>query len=91
MKFHECECLSQLSPCHQQRLHDLTEARHIVDKLVDAIVEPCRSNDAYLEPEVAQRSANVILDGDGLLLQQLAGPSAAPAAFGSSASSHARA
>lgn len=67
------ECLPQLLPCRQQWPHDLAEIRYAIDKLANAIVEPDRANDTDLEPKIAQQATNVILDGDCLLLKQLAG------------------
>ena len=47
------------------------------------------ANDADLEPEVAQQTADIVLDGDGLFLQQLASGQQGAALSGWSASSHA--
>ena len=46
--------------------------RQVLDKLPDASLEPRRPNHADLEAEVAQSTAQVVIDGDRLRLQQLA-------------------
>jgi hypothetical protein len=69
------------------RRHDLDESGHALDK-PDPLVERDHADDAGFAPEVAAQAPYVILDGDGLVLQQLAGGRDEPGASGSS-SSHA--
>ena len=46
-----------------------TKFGHASDKLSDSFFEFAHSNGADLETEVAQQPADIILDGDGLFLQ----------------------
>ena len=57
----------------KQRRHDLGKLRHALDEFENSFLEFGRTDDANLEPKVAQQAADVVLDGDGFLLQQLAG------------------
>ena len=52
---------------------NLGQIRHTLNELANAQLELSCSHDANLETEVAQQTADVVLNGDRLLLQQLAG------------------
>ena len=67
------EHFAQLLPGGQQRLHDGDEFGHAFDKLPNPFVELANPNDADLETEVAQQAADVVLNGDRLVLENLAG------------------
>jgi hypothetical protein len=59
-------------PDDEQRLHQYRQVGDILDKLLNARLELHRSHHAHLEPEVTQGPAQVVIDGDGLGLQQFA-------------------
>jgi hypothetical protein len=52
--------------------NDLHQIGHIFDELKNTGLEASRANDANLETEVSQQPTDIVLDGDGLLLQKLA-------------------
>ena len=52
----------QFLPCRQQGFHDLKQLRTIVNEFADAIIKANSSNNTDLEPEIAQQSANIVLD-----------------------------
>ena len=57
---------------NQQRFDQNRQIGHVLDKLLDACLEPGRPHHADLETEVAQRCAQIIVDSNGLRLQQFA-------------------
>ena len=59
-------------PDDEQRLHQYRQVGDILDKLLDAGLEPHLANHSDLEAEVAQSTSQIVLDGDGLRLQKLA-------------------
>src|ERR1700692_1037525 len=59
-------------PDDEQRLHQYRQVEDILDKLLDAGLEPHLANHSDLEAEVAQSTSQIVLDGDGLRLQKLA-------------------
>jgi hypothetical protein len=65
--------LPELSASLKQRRHDLGKVWHALDKFEYPFLKFDQTNHANLEPKVTQQAADIILDGDGLLLQQLAG------------------
>src|SRR5271170_2694582 len=62
-----------LIPGCQQRSHDVGEFGPAADQLSDPCVEFDYADGADLETEVAKQAADIVLDGDGLLLQHLTG------------------
>src|SRR5664279_5622989 len=73
------EHLAQFLLDGEQRLHDLDEFGHAFDKLPNPFVELANADGADLETEVAQQTADVVLNGNGLVLQNLAGGQKSPA------------
>ena len=59
-------------PDDEQRLHQHRQVGDILDKLLNAGLEPHLANHSDLEAEVAQSTSQIVLDGDGLRLQKLA-------------------
>src|SRR5208282_5254149 len=66
------DLLAELLPSVEKRRHDLGKIRHALDKFSDPFLEFDHAGGSNLEPEVAQQTADVVLDGDSILLQQLA-------------------
>jgi hypothetical protein len=56
----------------QKRFDQNSQIREILDQLFDARLELHCPHNTHLEAEVAQSTAQVIVDGDGFRLQQLA-------------------
>ncbi len=63
---------AQHSPDNKHRFDQHRQVREVLDKFLDAGLELHRPDHPNLEAEVAQGPAQVIVDGDGLRLQQLA-------------------
>jgi hypothetical protein len=63
------ELLAKYPPDDKQRLDQYSQVGKVLDQLLDAGLELHRSHHAHLETEVAQSTAQVVLDGDGLRLQ----------------------
>jgi hypothetical protein len=59
-------------PDNEQRLDQHGHIGKVLDELLDARLKLDRPYHAHLETEVTQGGAQVVLDGDGLRLQQLA-------------------
>src|ERR1700681_3308808 len=53
-------------PDDEQRLHQYRQVGDILDKLLDAGLEPHLANHSDLEAEVAQSTSQIVLDGDSL-------------------------
>ena len=66
------EALPQALTGFEQASHDLGQLRKARHELADPVLEPDLANDPDLEPKVAQQTADVVLDGNGFFLQQLA-------------------
>ena len=66
------ELLAKCSSDNEQRFDQCSQVGQVLNELPDAGLEPHRSNHADLEAEVAQSPAQIVIDGDGLGLQQLA-------------------
>jgi hypothetical protein len=56
----------------EQRFDQHGHIGKVLDELLDARLKLDRPHNPHLETEVAQGGAQVVLDGDGLRLQQLA-------------------
>ena len=67
------EALPQALTGFEEASHDLGQLRKACYELADPVLEPDLANDPNLKPKVAQQAADVVLNGNGLLLQQLAG------------------
>ena len=63
---------AQHAPDHEQRFDQDGQIGMALNQFLDAGLELQLPNDPDLEAEVTQGSAQVVLDGDSLLLQQLA-------------------
>src|SRR5439155_11890136 len=59
-------------PDNEQWFDQNGQVREVLDQLLDPSLELHRANHSDLEAKVTQGTAQVILDGDGLRLQQLA-------------------
>jgi hypothetical protein len=70
--------LAQLSSRCQQRLGNFGQVRQAGNQFTDAGFELDGTDRPDLEPEIAHQAADVILDGEGLTLQQLAGRQQGP-------------
>jgi len=68
----DAELFAQRLADNEQRFDQDGQIRDVCHKLPDPRLKPGRPHHANLEPEVAQRGAQVVVDGDGLRLQQLA-------------------
>ena len=69
----ECrEHFAQLLLGGQHGFHDFDEFGHAFDKLTDSFVELDHTDDTDLQSKVPQQTADVVLNGDGLVLQNLA-------------------
>jgi len=66
------ELLAQHPSDNKQRFNEDGQVRQVLDQLLDPRLELQLANDPDLEAEVTQGSAQVVLDGDGLRLQQFA-------------------
>src|SRR5436189_4515076 len=66
------DLLAQRPPDDEQRLHQYRQVGDILDKLLDAGLEPHLANHSDLEAEVAQSTSQIVLDGNRLRLQKLA-------------------
>jgi hypothetical protein len=66
------ELLAQHSPDNKQRFNEDGQIGVALDQFSDARLELQIPDDPDLEAEVTQSSAQIIFDGDGLRLQQLA-------------------
>lgn len=64
--------LAQLLTRIQQRLDHRRQIGHVFDEFADACYELDGADKTDLEAEVAQQPANVVLNGNGLFLQELA-------------------
>ena len=60
------------SPDNEQRFDQSGQVGQVLDQLFDARLELQLPDDPDLETEVTQSPAQIVLDGDGLRLQQLA-------------------
>ncbi|MFY9687615.1 MAG: hypothetical protein WAJ88_17585 [Pseudolabrys sp.] len=65
-------CFTQHPPDNEQRFDQDGQIGVVPDQLLDARLEPGRPDHSDLEAEVTQSPAQVVLDGNGLRLQQLA-------------------
>src|SRR5208282_4485442 len=63
---------AQHPPDNEQRLNQNSQVGEVLDQLLDAGFELYCPDHLDLEAEVAQGAAQVIIDGNGLRLQQLA-------------------
>ena len=68
----DAELLAKHPPDSEQRFHQYGQIGKVFDKLPDTRLVLDRPNHADLETEVAQGGAQVVLDGNGLRLKQLA-------------------
>src|SRR6516225_6840936 len=68
----DAELLANDSSDNEQRFHQFGQSGQVFDKLLDPRLELHRPHHAYLETEVAQGGTQVVLDGNGLRLKQLA-------------------
>ena len=68
----DAELLANYLPDNEQRLHQHGQIRDVLDELFDARLKLDRPDHADLETEVAQGGTQVVLDGNGLRLKQLA-------------------
>ncbi len=68
----DAELLAKHTPDNEQRFDQNDQVREILDQFLDPRLELHRSGYSDLEAEVAQGGAQIVLDGDGLRLQQLA-------------------
>src|SRR4029450_10479172 len=68
----DAELLAKYPPDNEQRFDQHSQIREVLDKLLDTRLELHRPHHAHLEAKVTQRTAQVVLNGDGLRLQQLA-------------------
>ena len=68
----DADLLAKRTPDNEQRFDQQGQVGMVLDKLFDPHLELYRANHAHLETEVAQRGAQIVLDGDRLRLQQLA-------------------
>ena len=66
------ELLAKYPPDDKQRFDQYRQVGKVLDEFLDAGLELHRPHHAHLETEVAQSTAQVVLDGDGLRLEQLA-------------------
>ena len=66
------DLLAQHPPDNEQWFNERNQVREILDQLPDACLELNRPDHAHLETEVTQGRTQVVLDGNGLRLQQLA-------------------
>jgi hypothetical protein len=64
--------LAQHPPDDEQRLDQNGQVGEVCDQLLDARLEPQLPDCPDLETEVTQGTAQIVLDGDSLPLQQLA-------------------
>jgi hypothetical protein len=68
----DADLFAKHPPDKKQRFDQYRQVGKVLDKVFDPRLELCRAYHAHLEAEVAQRGAQVVLDGDRLRLQQLA-------------------
>jgi hypothetical protein len=68
----DADLLAKDPPDNEERFHQNDQVGKVLDQLLDARFELHRGYHAHLETEVAQGGAQIILNGDGLRLQQLA-------------------
>src|SRR5712671_4717813 len=68
----DAELLANDPPDNEQWFHQLGQIGKVLDKLLDARLELHRPHHAHLEAEVAQGGTQVVLNGNGLRLKQLA-------------------
>jgi hypothetical protein len=68
----DAELLANDPPDNEQRFHQRGQIGEVLDKLPDTRLELDRPDHADLETEVAQGGTQVVLDGNGLRLKQLA-------------------
>ena len=68
----DAELLAQHPPDNKQRFDQNGQVGKALDQLLDARLELHLPHHSYLETKVAQSPAQVIFDGDGFRLQQLA-------------------
>src|SRR6266850_863769 len=66
------DLLAKRPPDNKHRFDQLSKIREVFDKLPDARLELQHSHNAHLEAEVTQGPTQVVIDGDGLRLQQFA-------------------
>src|SRR5208282_6427097 len=66
------DLVAELLPGVEKRRYDFSKIRHAYDKFSDPFLEFDHADGSNLEPEVAQQAADVVLDGEGFLLKQLA-------------------
>jgi hypothetical protein len=64
--------LAQHPSDNKQRFNQCHQVGEVRNKLFNPCLKPDRPHDADFETEVAQSGAEVILNGNGLRLQQLA-------------------
>src|SRR6478736_3416960 len=68
----DTELLAKRPSNNEQRFDQRRQVGQVLDELSDAGLEPHRPNHPDLETEVAQSTAQVVIDGNRLRLQQLA-------------------
>ena len=68
----DAELFAKRPSDNEQRFDQRRQVGQVLDKLPDSGLEPHRPNHANLEAEVAQSTAQVVIDSDRLRLQQLA-------------------
>src|SRR5262249_2463446 len=68
----DAELLANYPPDDEQRFHQHSHIGKTLDKLPNTRLELHRPRAAHLKAEVAQGGTEVVLDGDGLRLKQLA-------------------
>src|SRR3981189_3591680 len=66
------DLFAQRPPDDEQRFHQSRQVGKVLDKLLDAGLEPHLSDHSDLEAEVTQSTAQIVLDCDRLRLQKLA-------------------
>src|SRR5262249_28090983 len=68
----DADLLANCPADNEQRFDQHGHIREVLDKLLDARLKLNRPHYAHLKAEVAQGGTQVVLDGDGLRLKQLA-------------------
>lgn len=64
------ELLAKFPTSHKKGIHDVAQFRHVAGQIPDAFLELSSANDANLQTKIAQQPTDIILDRNGLLLQQ---------------------
>ena len=68
----DADLFTKHPPNNEQRLDQYGQLGEVIDELLDPRLKLDRPDHAHLETEVAQGGAQVVLNGDGFRLQQLA-------------------